>query len=189
MQIFIREEVDLSSWIFEQKIARGSIFIHPTDTIYGLGCNALDDEAVKKLRAIKQRGSTPLSIIAPSKSWIYENCEVTEEAEDWIGKLPGPYTLILRKKQLDCVASNVTPGVDTIGVRIPDHWISKFVKRLGYPIITTSANITGDQAMTSIDDLDDRLKTSVDFAIYEDELEGRPSKVIDLTENAKVLRE
>ena len=73
-----------------------SIFIYPTDTIYGIGCNAEESKLVEKIREIKNRDKKPFSIIAPSIKWILENCETTEKE---ISKyLPGPYTLILKKK-------------------------------------------------------------------------------------------
>ena len=80
-----------------------TVFVYPTDTIYGLGCNATDEKAVDKLRKIKNT-KHPFSIIVPNKDWIYDNCTVNEEAEEWIRKLPGPYTLILRLKNKKAIA-------------------------------------------------------------------------------------
>ena len=126
-------------------------------------------------------GNMPFSIIAPSKDWIRENCVVTEEGEKWIERLPGPYTLIFKQKNHDCVAHNLAPGLETIGVRIPKHWISNFVKLTGVPIVTTSANVTGDDFMVSLKNLNIDIKNSVDLIIYEGEKKGKPSSIIDLT--------
>ncbi|UCG94990.1 MAG: Sua5/YciO/YrdC/YwlC family protein, partial [archaeon] len=84
----------------EQLVLQGSVFIHPTDTIYGLGCDATRYNSVIRIRQIKQREQKPFSVIAPSKEWILENC-VVGEAD--LTRLPGPYTLILKLKQ-KCVA-------------------------------------------------------------------------------------
>ena len=162
-------------------IRMGSIFIYPTDTIYGLGCNALNGDSVKKIREIKQRYTRPFSIIAPSKQWIKENCEITDEAEKWLNKLPGPYTLILNLKNKTSISPNTNSDMGTIGIRIPDHWCSDCAKELNIPIVTTSANIIDKDFMTSIEDLDDSIKAKVDFIIYEGEKKARPSKLIDLT--------
>ena len=183
MEILIKEEYDISKDRISGKIRRGSIFIHPTDTIYGLGCSAIDSLAVTRLRELKGRVSKPFSVIAPSKDWIYENCAITENADRWIRQLPAPLTLILRTKNSE-VAPEVAPGIKTIGVRIPAHWISDMVADLGFPIVTTSANIVSGDFMTSLDDLESELKPGIDFVLYEGEKKGRPSKIIDLSEES-----
>jgi len=78
-----------------QRIFNNEIFIYPTDTIYGIGCNALDELAVQKIRLIKGRDDKPFSVIAPSFDWIYENCDVDVDLKKY---LPWPYTIILKKK-------------------------------------------------------------------------------------------
>jgi L-threonylcarbamoyladenylate synthase len=160
----------------KQLILRGSVFIYPTDTIYGLGCDATDSEAVQRIRVIKQREEKPFSVIAPSKEWILKNCVVKQ---DDLTCLPGSYTLILSLKR-QCVAENVNLGLGTLGVRIPDHWFSQVVKETGIPVVTTSVNLSGHKVMTSIDNLDVRIKKTVDFIVYEGKKDGSPSKVINL---------
>ena len=162
------------------------VFIYPTDTIYGIGCNALNKEAVEKIRDIKQRKNNPFSVIAPSKEWIDENCVINENVKDWIKRLPGPYTLILKTKK-QCVAENVAPGLDTLGVRIPDHWFTNFVNEAGIPIISTSVNKSNEDFMTSLDDLDSEIKSRVDFIINEGVKKTKPSRIIDLTDEEKVI--
>ena len=167
-----------------------SVFIYPTDTIYGIGCDATNDKAVARVREIKGREMKPFSVIAPSKEWIFENCIVNEKAKEWLDKLPGAYTFIfkLKDKKTKAVAENVNLG-ETIGVRIPTHWISEAVNKLKVPIVTTSVNLTGKPFMTSLDNLDEDIKNKVDFIIYEGEKKGSPSRVVDLTgEEAKILR-
>ena len=170
----------------KESILKGAIFIYPTDTIYGIGCNALIKESVDKIRQIKERGNIPFSIIAPSKEWIYQNCTIDEQAKEWIEKLPGPYTLILKSKNKH-LSENVSPGLSTVGVRIPKHWISKFVNELGIPIITTSVIKHTKGNMTSLKDLDPDIKTSVELILYEGAIKGKPSTIIDLTNNAKII--
>ena len=176
----------------KKKILKGEIFIHPTDTIYGLGCNALDEKAVRKLRQIKQRPTTPFSVIAPSRAWIEKNCHLTKEAKEWLKKLPGPYTLILKTKDSP-VAKEVAPGKETLGIRIPQHWISPFVKWLGVPIITTSVNVTDEPFLTKIEDLDldinEEIRHKLGFVLYEGEKQGRPSKIIHLEGEEVKVRE
>ena len=165
-----------------EQIGKGAVFIYPTDTIYGIGCNALDKKAVDKIRQLKERPTNPFSIIAPSKKWITENCIITKEAKEWLNKLPGPYTLILKLKNKNAIAKSVNQGEETIGIRIPNHWFSGVVQELGFPIVTTSANRSGRPFMTTLEDLDSTIKDGVDFIIDEGEKKGRPSKIVNLVE-------
>ena len=102
MRVINFDEVNLEKQEIIDSITEGKIFIYPTDTIYGIGCNAQDAEAVSEIRSIKSRAQNPFSVIAPSVEWIKENCVVEKEAEAWLKKLPGPYTLIFKLKRLCC---------------------------------------------------------------------------------------
>jgi len=186
MRILNFEELNLEKQSIIDSITKGAVFIYPTDTIYGIGCNSQLSDAVKKVRKIKSRAANPFSVIAPSLQWIRENCIVTKEGEEWLEKLPGPYTLIFKLKN-NCVAKEVNPGLKTLGIRIPNHWIRKIIEEAGVPVVTTSVNKSNEEYMTSLDDLDTEIKGSVDFALYEGEKEGKPSKIIDLTENVRVI--
>ncbi len=168
---------------------RASVFIYPTDTIYGIGCNALDAGLVKRIRTIKQRHDLPFSIIAPSKGWIRQHCAVDGRAEEWLARLPGPYTLILKLKEGHPLPHGVNAGLCTVGVRIPDHWFSEVVAELGVPVVTTSANLTGDDYMTSLDDLNPAIRRSVDHIIYEGELKGHPSTLVRLDREEPELQQ
>lgn len=187
MRIISKEEFEQEKDVLLHKIVHdGLVFIYPTDTIYGIGCNAEDTSAVERIRRIKQRGSSPFSVIAPSKDWISENCYIKPEAREWISKLPGPYTLILELKE-GSLSKNVAPDLDTIGIRIPDHWFSNLVSEMEVPIVTTSVNKSRKDFMTSLDDLDEEIKSKVDIIIYEGEIRGRPSKIVDLTKGIELV--
>ena len=187
MDTLTKDEFNVKFDDIRMSIEEGSVFIHPTDTIYGLGCDATNKEAVKKIRDIKDRHESPFSVIAPDKKWIMENCHVHNNAKEWIERLPGPYTLILRLKNKDCIAPNVNFDLDSLGVRKPDHWFSEAVKKLRKPIVTTSANKSGEDFMTSLDNLKDEISNNIDFMIYEDEKHGRPSTIVDLTGEVPAL--
>ncbi len=183
MKNVTKEELQYEGHIFAKEMDDGHVFIHPTDTIYGLGCDATSDKAVEKLREIKQMPTKPISVIAPSKEWIIKNCEVNSEAQEWIDKLPGPYTLILKLKNNNCVSKLVNHELNSLGVRIPNHWFSGFVQSYGKPICTTSANITGKSFMTTQEDIDPDIEKSVHFCIYEGEKKGSASNIIHLEGN------
>lgn len=189
MKVITKEEARLSVHEIAGRVAEGEVFIYPTDTIYGLGCDATNAKAVDKIHDIKPRHNIPYSVIAPSIEWIRENCVITPEAEEYIKQLPGQITLILKLKNKDCIAEGVNFGKDTIGVRIPHHWITNLVGALEVPIVTTSVNKTGEPYMTSLDNLDPKIKAHVGFCIYEDEKKGRASKIIHLEGDETTIRE
>jgi L-threonylcarbamoyladenylate synthase len=167
-----------------------SIFIYPTDSIYGIGCDATNKELVQKIRALKNNTLQPFSVIAPSHEWVRQVCEVDADAQVWVKTLGSladingqkhAFSLVLPLKNPSALAPNVTQGHKTLSVRIPHHWFSQVVKELGVPIITTSANPTGGDMMTGLDDLHDRIRLGVDLIIYEGDKKGRPSTIINLT--------
>ncbi len=189
MRVVTKTEFNVEKNSFSEKIKKGSIFIHQTDTIYGLACNAQKSSCVQKIRDIKKRKDTPFSVIAPSKRWIYENCEVSKLAEKWIDKLPGPYTLILQLKNKKAISPLVNCDKNTLGVRMPKHWSTDIARHIEKPLITTSVNETGKYYMTSIDNLDPNIKKKIDFMIDEGEKDNRPSKLIDLTRSEAIIKE
>ena len=186
MRILNVDEFKLEKRSIMEEIVDGAIFIYPTDTIYGIGCNAQNSESVKKIRNLKGRAKNPFSVISPSTDWVRENCIVTKEGESWLKKLPGPYTLIFKTKK-ECVAKEVNPGLKTLGIRIPKHWISAAVAESGIPVVTTSVNKSNEDYMTSLEDIDSSISSGVDFIIYEGEKEGKPSKLVDLTGTVKII--
>ncbi len=180
MEVLTKAELQLRFDEISENIKKGAVFIHPTDTIYGLSCNALDEKAVAKIRKLKQRQDNPFSVWAPNLEWIKKNCVIDKKDEEWLNKLPGPYTLILKLKHKSAIAKSVNLGQETLGVRIPEHWFTKAVNKLGFPIVTTSANIAGKPFMTKLENLDPEIEVGVEFIIYEGEKSGHPSKIIDL---------
>jgi L-threonylcarbamoyladenylate synthase len=189
MRLYTADEAKLQVSEIQSRIVRGNVFIHPTDTIYGLGCSAKLSKAIQRIREIKERPDTPFSVMAPSVEWIRENCVVTKEAEKYLKELPGPVTLILKLKNDSAIAKEVAPGIDSVGVRIPDHWFHKVIENLGVPIVTTSVNKTGKVFMNSFDNLDDDIEHKIDFGIDEGEKKGRPSKIIHLEGGEVKIRE
>lgn len=160
----------------------GSIFVYPTDTIYGIGCNALIFESVRKIRKIKKTDH-PFSVIAPSGQWILNNLDV--ESRKSLKVLPGPYTLIFRKKEPFFLRE--VSSLPTLGVRIPAHPITKIVRDIGIPFVTTSANLSGKQAIRKASEA--KKFKGVNFIIDGGTLTNTPSIVIDLSgEEEEIIR-
>jgi len=158
-----------------QNIKSGKIFIYPTDTIYGLGCDATNQKAVEKIKNIKQRDKNkPLSIIAPSIKSIKNNC-ITENIN--LNKyLPGPYTLILKKKNKDFLKH--ISSTDFLGIRIPDLDFTKQIQKSNLPFVTTSVNLSGEKPITKIYEIPKQILDKVDKIIDIGELNGKPSTLI-----------
>ena len=161
-----------------EEIVKGRIFCYPTDTVYGLGCNALISKSVKKLRRIKQ-ASHPFSVIAPSKDWIEKNMHVPNLA--FLGKLPGPITLIFRKRNSSFLKEC---SQETLGIRIPDHMISEMIAKAGVPFVSTSANLAGERTIRKLSELPAALAKGVDIGIDAGRIDNLPSQVYDMTDES-----
>ncbi|MFH1211061.1 MAG: L-threonylcarbamoyladenylate synthase [archaeon] len=161
-----------------KSIQDGKIIIYPTDTIYGIGCDAKNSAAVQKIREIKNRTDKPFSIIAPSKQWVYENFEVTNK--NYVEKLPGPYTYLLRTKKQTIVSHHASNG-EVMGVRIPDHKITALIQRARTPFVTTSINSGNEEPINDIKKIPKRVMNHVDLVIDDGQLNNQASVLIDLT--------
>jgi len=158
----------------KEQILQGKIFIYSTDTIYGLGCDATNGQAVEEIKQIKKRDrDKPLSVIAPSFEWIDQNCVVDADLDKY---LPGPYTIILKKKNPEFLKQACQ--LDTIGIRIPDCNFTKQIQEVGVPFITTSVNSTGEPFAKNVNEIPKEIKDKVDFIVDVGELNGKPSTLI-----------
>lgn len=150
------------------------IFIYPTDTIYGIGCDAENEFLVEKVREIKKRETKPFSVIAPNVKWILENCETTKEEIEKF--LPGAYTLILKKKDKNFL-SKISEN-EFLGVRIPEHPMTKILQKTGRPIVTTSVNFSGEPFVMDLKKIPEKIKKEVDIIIDYGIILGTPSKLV-----------
>ena len=128
----------------------GKTVIFPTETVYGLGANALDEDAVSKIYEAKGRPSdNPLIVHIGNKKQIYNLvCDVPEQAEIVMDKFwPGPITIILKKK--DIIPERTSGGLDTVAIRMPSNKIaSALINEANLPIAAPSANISGRPSPT-----------------------------------------
>ena len=149
-------------------IRNGEIIIFPTETVYGIGANALDANAVGKIFAAKGRPSdNPLIVHLADRNKIQEVAQdITEVEQELIDNfMPGPFTLILKRKPI--IPDIVTAGLDTVAIRIPENIIAKgIITYSGVPIAAPSANISGKPSGTKIEDI-------------RKELEGKVSAIVD----------
>ncbi len=189
-KIFSTDSADLKN--AAELIKSGKRVVFPTETVYGLGANALDKTAVKSIFEAKGRPSdNPLIVHISALSQIEEIAkEFPEKARLLADKfMPGPITIILKKK--DCIPKEVTAGLDTVGVRMPQNPVAReFLSLCGVPVAAPSANISGRPSPTDaqyvIEDMMNRVEGIIDGG---DCSVGVESTVIDLTgETPTILR-
>ena len=174
-------------------IKEGKIVVFPTETVYGIGTNGLNEEAIGKLFKLKKRPKEkPISLLVYDIDMINKVAKDISETEYNIIKrfMPGPLTIILRKKEN--VPDILTAGSEFVGIRIPDNEIAKkLIEYSGIPIATTSANISGKESNTNIKDIMLEFKEKVDYYIDGGRSKlGKASTVIKVEDNKiKILRE
>ncbi len=176
-------------------LQNNDVIIYPTDTLYGLGADALSDEVVAKIYAIKGRDEhKPIHVIVADLEMVERFAYIDGTARMLAERfLPGPLTLILRKKE--GIETGIAKGIDTFGIRIPDNDVCrKLVEAFGGPITTTSANRAGMHPMNTVAQIVEQLGEQADLvacAIDAGELPKRaPSTVVDCSaERPIVLRE
>ena len=167
-----------------QILRRGGLLGIPTETVYGLGANALDEEAVGHIFEAKGRPQdNPLILHVPDAGWLERYCrEVPEVAYLLAEKFwPGPLTMILPGK--DIVPGRTTGGLSTVGVRCPDHAVTRaIIREAGVPVAAPSGNTSGRPSPTSasdmLEDMDGKIDGIVDGGACR---VGVESTIIDLT--------
>ena len=165
-------------------IISGGLVAFPTETVYGLGANGLDEKAVKKIYIAKERPQdNPLILHVSSKEEVIPLVkDISEIAHQCMDKFwPGPLTLIFNKSQL--IPDIITGGLDSVAIRMPNNEIAlKLIKESGTPIAAPSANTSGSPSPTKanhvIEDLDNKIDMIIDGGNTEVGLE---STILDLT--------
>lgn len=143
MTTTVESDMDAKLRAAIELIKRGGTVVYPTETVYGLGADAFSEPAVRRVYALKRRELTkPISIAIASFEMLQAVAYVDAASLELLkALLPGPITVLLRKKE--CVPDLLTAGSDLIGIRFPDHEIALQLIRGTGPITTTSANISG----------------------------------------------
>jgi L-threonylcarbamoyladenylate synthase len=174
-------------------ITGGGVLIFPTQSLYGLGANALDRKAVNRIFEIKERpAGKPLLVLIDGISQLDSLVEETSSAARRImaSCWPGGVTLVFRAKP--DLPVNLTAGTGKIGIRLPLHPVARELVRLaGAPITGTSANLSGQIGCSRISDIEPPLRDRVDMILDAGPLKGGPgSTVVDITVSPpRILRE
>ncbi|MDD2562681.1 MAG: L-threonylcarbamoyladenylate synthase [Salinivirgaceae bacterium] len=167
----------------------GGTICYPTDTIWGIGCDATNTEAVEKIYKIKKRdASKSMLILVDSIDAIFRYIdEVPEVAVQLLEVSDEPTTLILEGA---CrLAKNLIAHDGTIGIRVVNHpFLTPLLKKLNKPLVSTSANLSGQPTAKSFDEIEEEILASVDYIVEygRDQMPATPSKIISLSKSGEI---
>jgi len=164
-------------------IEAGEAVVYPTETVYGLGADATNDEAVDRIFAIKDRPyHRPLSVAFPDRETARQYTEPTERERDFMNQfLPGPVTVVVDRKPT--LPDILTSGRSRVGVRIPANDVALALCRAAGPITATSANRSGQPSARLPDDLSASVREAVRVIIDTGQTPGTESTVVDIEAN------
>lgn len=169
-------------------IKEGGIIIYPTDTVYGLGCDIFNKEALERLMSIKHDSvSKLLSFVCSDLKDIAKYARVSDYAYRTMKHLlPGAYTFVLPAAKE--VPKKLWTKRNTVGIRVPNHQITlSLVKEIGNPIISTSVTNRMGDVLTDPEEIKSIFNTQVDLMLSVGHLRGTPSSVIDLSDDQPVI--
>ena len=167
-------------------IKSGKLVLFPTETVYGIGANGLDSNAVKSIFVAKNRAQdNPLILHVSSIEMVNTIAKDITSLEKKLMNdfFPGPLTIILKRK--DIVPDVVTAGLDTVGIRMPSNNIARnLIELSNTPIAAPSANISGRPSGTNVEDIYNELNEKIDYIINGGKTTiGLESTVIKVIEN------
>lgn len=182
----MQREIDLAV----ETLRKGGLILYPTDTVWGIGCDATNAEAVARIYALKR---------SENKHSMLVLCRDADMVVRYVDKAPGiayevmqmatsPLTLILPGAV--GVAENLIPEERTLGVRVPDHdFCHRLLVKFGKPIVSTSANISGEKTPKNLAEIAREIIDGVDFVVnprFQGRPTGKPSSIMQFGEGGEV---
>ena len=170
-------------------IQKGGIILYPTDTVWGIGCDATNAEAVAKIYKLKKRAETQSMIVLMNGEKMIYNVfkEIPEVAWQIIDLSENPTTLVLDKPRN--VAPNLIAPDQTLGIRIvKEPFCFKLMEKMKKPLVSTSANISGQPTPKSFKEISPEIIKGVDYVVnlHREKIAGKPSTIIKLTNDSQV---
>lgn len=173
-----------------QTVKTGGLVVYPTDTVYGLGCDPFNVEAVKRVFRVKGERKKPLPILASGIEHVEKIAYLSKDARKIVERFwPGPLMIIVPKKPT--LPNIVTCNLGSVGVRVPKHDLAiQFISLSNGLLVGTSANKTGKKPALTASEAAEQLGKDVDVILDVGPTSiGVPSTVIDLTsEKPRILR-
>lgn len=179
------EEIQKASEILQN----GGIILYPTDTVWGIGCDATNEIAVAKIFALKKRAETQsmICLMSGDKMLHHVFSEIPEVAWQIMDLSEKPTTIILDKPKN--VAKNLIGSDNSLGVRVvKDPFCFKLLEKIKKPLVSTSANISGNPTPKSFKEIDPEIKKGVDYIVNlsHDKISEKPSTIIKLSLDSQV---
>jgi L-threonylcarbamoyladenylate synthase len=166
-----------------QTLREGDLVVYPTETVYGLGADATDPDAVERVFDLKGRSrDKPVSMGVPDVESAREYARPTEREVAFMREfLPGPVTVVVERG--DAVPDVLTAGRDRVGVRVPDHDVAlDLYEQAGVPVTATSANLSGTGSVRRVEELSDDILDGVAVVVDTGETAGGSgSTVVDVS--------
>lgn len=172
-----------------ETLQKGGLIVYPTDTVWGIGCDATNSEAVKKVYALKNREDSKALICLVSDIRMLQKhiFEIPEVAYDIIDLSTKPTTIIYDKPH--GIAPNLIAEDNTLAIRVAsDEFCQKLIRQFKQPIVSTSANISGEPTPKSFLEIAPEILKGVDYVVnlHRDKRCEKPSSIIKLSTNGEV---
>ncbi|MFB6166497.1 MAG: L-threonylcarbamoyladenylate synthase [Haloarculaceae archaeon] len=169
-------------------LADGDLVVYPTETVYGLGANAVDAAAVERVFEAKGRDrDNPVSLAVPDVEAALQYASPTAEERRFMHEfLPGPVTVVVERKTV--VPDVLTAGRDRVGIRVPDHDLALALLERFEPITATSANVSGTGSVRELSELGEPVRAAAAVLLDGGRTPGGGSTVVDVSAGEIVRR-
>ncbi|MDC1105359.1 L-threonylcarbamoyladenylate synthase [Prolixibacteraceae bacterium] len=171
-------------------IKAGGIILYPTDTVWGIGCDAINEEAVRKIYELKKRADSKSMLILMENPGLIDRYvdEMPRVAWELIEVSDKPLTIIYPNAKN--LATNLVSDQKTVGIRITsEKFTSDLIRRIRRPIVSTSANISGEPTPSNFDEISDEIKNGVDYIVefrQDDTSKKQSSSIIKLGASGQI---
>ncbi|MFC4450591.1 L-threonylcarbamoyladenylate synthase [Halorussus aquaticus] len=161
-------------------IRDGELVVYPTETVYGLGADALNEDAIERVFAAKDRSrDKPVSLAVPDADAALEFVRASDRERRFMREfLPGPVTVLCEKRET--VPDALTGGRERVGIRVPDHEVALDLLREVAPVTATSANVSGRPSATRAADLDAEIRDAAAVVLDGGETGDTGSTVVNV---------
>lgn len=172
-------------------IEKGNLVIIPTDTVYGISCDATNKETVEKVFIAKKREKKPLILMVSSIDMLKKYVKPLNDLEEQIINKYWPNTLTILFKKKDNLPDDITCGSDYVGIRMPNNkFLLELIEKIDKPIVSTSANISGNSVITNTNMIEPELKKYISYVYDDGEKTNVASTLMQVVDNKiKILRE
>lgn len=169
-----------------EEIEKGNLVIMPTDTVYGIMADALNEDAINKVFIAKKRENKPLILLVSSIDMLKKYVKEVNELQMKLIEKYWPNTLTIIFDKNDNLSNNLTCGLETVGIRMPNNrLLLDIMNKTNKPLISTSANISNHEVITSTDLIEEELRNKISY-ILDDGIKTNISSTIVKVEDNKI---